>query len=120
MLSLLLSLILVLSYLSLFISPFVITAVKKRRQLGRLWPANTGSRAELSIAGKKLECTHCKQTKFQKREGILTTSWVAFFHFSCWNLSAACYTCVNCGHVEWFVRPKEEAFEFENPESLDQ
>lgn len=23
------------------------------------------------------------------------------------------HTCVNCGHVEWFGRPKEEAIEFD-------
>lgn len=97
--------------ISILIAPFIITAIKKRRQLGLLWPVNTATKAKLKIAGKNLQCTHCGNTKFQKREGILVTSWVAFFRLSFWNLSATCYTCADCGHIEWFVRPKEEDIE---------
>lgn len=100
----------VLLVLAIIALPFVITAVKKRRQLGRVWSGPVS--ATLLIAGKKLCCHHCGQTKFQKREGILVTSWIAFWRWSCWNQSAACYTCIECGHVEWFVSAKEENVEF--------
>ena len=92
-------------------SPFVITAIKKRRQVGKLWSGPV--RATLEIAGKQLCCRHCEHTKFRKREGILVTSWIAFFRFAFWNQSAVCYTCVQCGHIEWFVYPPEGKIEFE-------
>jgi hypothetical protein len=100
----------ILFYLAFLIVPFVVTAMKKRRQLGRGWTGPVS--ATLSISNKELCCKHCAHTKFQKREGILVTSWIAFFRLSFWNQSAACYTCAQCGHVEWFIRPTEEKVEF--------
>ena len=103
-------------FLAMIAAPFLITAIKKRRQVGGLWSGPVS--AELHISGNKLSCKHCGYTKFQKREGILATSWVSFFRFSCWNQSAACYTCTRCGHIEWFVRNKEENVEFECDETV--
>jgi len=90
--------------------PFIITAIKKKRQLGKVWSGPLS--ASLFIAGKPLSCKHCGHVKFQKREGILVTSWVDFFGFSFWNHSGSCYSCIDCGHIEWFVSPKEENIEF--------
>jgi hypothetical protein len=97
--------------IALMLVPFIITAIKKKRQLGKTWAGPLS--ATLQIAGKELSCRHCGQNKFQKREGILVTSWVALFHFQFWNQSAACYTCIRCGGVEWFVLPKEDKVQIE-------
>lgn len=101
-------------YLALIFGPFIIMNIKKRRQVGNLWSGPLT--AKLQIADKELSCKHCGETEFQKREGILATSWLSLFHLSCWNQSASCYTCKRCGRVEWFVCPKEEKLEFKRGE----
>lgn len=95
-------------------APFVITALKKKKQIGDLWSGPLS--AAVIIQDIPLTCSHCQSTKFQKREGILVTSWVALFRFEFWNQSAACYSCMKCGHIEWFVRPKDRVVEFERRE----
>lgn len=99
-----------LAYLFFLALPFLITGIKKRRQLGKVWSGPV--RATLSIGEKQLSCRHCGGPEFEKREGILATSWASFFHFSCWNQSAACYTCTQCGSIEWFVKPQEKEIAF--------
>lgn len=96
-------------YIGFLLLPFIITYIKKKRQVGALW--NPVLQARVRIAGKELVCSHCQCKHFSKREGILVTSWVAFFRFSFWNQSAACFECIQCGCVQWFSRPKEEIVE---------
>jgi hypothetical protein len=93
----------------------VIVYVKKKRQLGKVWSGPVS--ATVQIADLNLKCSHCQNQRFQKREGVLMTSWVAFFHFECFNHSAACYTCTKCGHAEWFVCPQNETVSFERAET---
>lgn len=87
--------------------PLIITFIKRRRQVGKTWckPVH----ATVLIKDKQLQCTHCGQDKFSKREGLLATSIVSFFRMSFWNYSAPCYICQNCGCVHWFVSPEEKA-----------
>jgi hypothetical protein len=86
----------------------IIVFVKKRRQVGKLW-SNGGSTAIVEVENKKLQCTHCGHDHFRKREGLLATTWVAFFHFTFWNESARCFVCTNCGFVHWFLTRTEKA-----------
>ena len=89
-----------------FFLALIITIIKRKKQLGKVWSGPVS--ATLTIAGKQLNCSHCGHEKFQKREGLLVTSLVSLFAFSFWNQSGTCYTCSNCQHVEWFVRPQEK------------
>lgn len=86
----------------------VISFVKKRRQVGKLW-SNGGSTATVEVENKKLLCTHCGHDHFRKREGLLATTWVTLFQFTFWNESARCFVCTNCGFVHWFLTRKEKA-----------
>lgn len=106
--------------LSFFVllSFIVITCIKKKKQIGKTWSGRVTARVH--IAGKPLSCQHCGNTQFQKREGILVTSLVCLFRFDYWNQSAACYTCIQCGCVHWFVRPTEEKVEITIGPHLDE
>lgn len=95
--------------IGILILPFAITYLKKKRQVGKLWSGVLC--AKVRLQGKDLHCSHCASSHFFKREGILVTSWVAYFRFSFWNQSAACYECIRCGSVQWFSRPQQEEVE---------
>jgi len=85
----------------------LITYSKKKRQLGKIWDGPVS--ATVTIKEEGLQCTHCGHNKFDKREGLLTTTWVMLFNFAFWNESASCFVCKKCGFVHWFVSPEEEA-----------
>ncbi len=100
-----------LGFLSFFL---IITLIKRKKQIGKVWSGPLTARVQ--IAGKQLCCRHCGENKFQKREGLLVTSIVCMFRFEFWNQSAACYSCIKCGCIEWFVNAVEEKVEMErNP-----
>ena len=90
----------------IFLTPFVITYLKRKKQLGITWGGPVES--SVIIQDKELQCSHCGHNKFEKREGLLTTSWVTFFRFPFWNYSASCFVCRKCGFLHWFVNPKEK------------
>ena len=92
--------------ISIFILPWLITLVKKKKQLGRTWRYPEISK--ITIQDKELKCAHCANDQFSKVEGLLTTSWVTFFHLAYWNRSASCFICSNCKNVHWFLSPKEK------------
>ncbi len=98
-------------WLFLFVLLFVISPtfifIKKRNQIGKTWWGPV--QATVSIKNKTLNCSHCGHDKFDKREGILNTSWVMFFRFGFWNRSASCFICRDCGFLHWFVSPDEKA-----------
>ena len=98
--------------ISLF--PWTIIAIrKKKRQAGELgedWYKR--SKGSVLIDNKQLSCLHCENKTFQKREGILQTTWVSLFmFFPALNQSAVCYECIQCGYLSWFSRPKESFLE---------
>ena len=97
--------------LLVFVLLIIITLIKRKKQIGKTWCGPLS--AHVQIASKELCCKHCGNTKFQKREGILVTSLVCFFRFDFWNQSAACYSCIKCGCIEWFVNATEEKVEIE-------
>lgn len=82
------------------------TSIKRNRQVGKTW--NGLLSATVLIQDKELHCTHCGHNKFQKREGMLTTTWVTFFRCAFWNQSVPCYVCKNCRFIHWFLEPKEK------------
>jgi hypothetical protein len=89
-----------------FITLVTIIFIKRKKQLGKTWEKPFQS--TVSIKDKELKCSHCTHNKFNKREGLLNTSWVTFFQFAFLNYSAPCYSCCNCGFLHWFVEPKEK------------
>lgn len=93
--------------LSITVMILFVTYQKRKKQVGETWSGPLS--ATVVIQDKELHCQHCGHHKFNKREGMLTTTWVTFFRFAFWNQSAPCYVCKNCGFVHWFVQPKEKA-----------
>jgi len=83
-----------------------ITIWKRIKSIGATWPAES----KLAVKDKVLICAHCGCDSFYKREGLVNTSLFVLFHLGCWNKSAACYTCSNCGFVHWFIAPEEKIY----------
>jgi len=90
----------------LWIVILMIPFLKRKYQLGQTWDKDF--QTEVYIKNKKLQCSHCGNDKFSKREGLLNTTWVSFFRFGWLNYSASCFVCQNCGLIKWFVKPKEK------------
>jgi hypothetical protein len=96
----------ILIWISIIMLPFIITFVKKKKQYGKSWDLLS---AKVVIQEKLLICPHCQNENFFKREALITTSWVTFFHLAFWNQSGTCFVCSKCGLMQWFSRPKEKA-----------
>lgn len=94
------------SILIFFIVVFLVLFLKKYKQFGEKHDYKTG--IKVLIKEKELCCNHCSHNIFQKREGLLTTTWVTLFKLACLNRSARCYACKNCGFVHWFIGPYEQ------------
>lgn len=89
----------------IFIFALLVTVlIKRHRQVGRkeIYPTN------IEVENKILECQHCGNDKFLKREGILVTTLIAFFLTPWWNESARCFVCSKCGFVHWFLNRNEK------------
>ena len=93
-------------YIAFLVLRWLITLIKKKRQLGKTW--NVLHERAVLIQDKKLTCPHCQNDQFSKVEGLLTTSWVTFFHLAFWNRSASCFVCSKCNNAQWFLSPKEK------------
>ena len=100
------SAIVIIIYIAFLLFPWLITLIKKKKQLGKTW--NIPNEKSVIIKDKKLTCPHCQNDQFSKVEGLLTTSWVTFFHFAFWNRSASCFVCSKCASVQWFLSPEEK------------
>lgn len=88
---------------------------KRAREFGIGWQDQGGKK--IAIHNKELCCHHCGGQNFRKMEGKLSTSVMLFFLLGFLNRSAACFTCIDCGFVHWFLSPKEKAFrEFDRDE----
>jgi hypothetical protein len=89
---------------------FIIAIIKRKRQVGRRWKYPLSARVKINDV--QLACHHCKEDLFYKREALIGSTLVTFFNFHYFNQSGAAYTCVKCGHIHWFSRPKETGVEF--------
>jgi len=61
----------------------------------------------VTIAGHQLACQICGHHKFWQREAQLNTAVATFFNFDFFNTSANCIVCEKCGHIHWFLPPRE-------------
>lgn len=95
--------------LVLIVLTFAITIWKRKEQIGSCWSDQTGKK--IAIKDKELHCNHCGCQNFRKLEGLLNTSLIMFFRLGFWNRSAACYTCIDCGFIHWFLSPEEKIYE---------
>jgi uncharacterized protein with PIN domain len=87
---------------------FLITRSKRNTQIGKCWSHSEGKK--LAIHDKELCCQHCNGQIFKKIEGLINTSYLMFMQLGFWNRSAACYTCVKCGFIHWFLCPEEKVY----------
>ena len=86
----------------LYLIPFLLVLLKREKHVGARWKdRNDGFM--VVIKDTPLKCSHCEHTRFQKREGLITTSWVTLFRFQFLNRSARCFLCKKCGFLHWFV-----------------
>ncbi len=58
---------------------------------------------QVRVKGKKLECHHCNNDTFWKRETLMNTPGMTFFKLDWANKRAQNYICDNCGYVHWFM-----------------
>ncbi|MBP7074070.1 MAG: hypothetical protein KBA81_01640 [Rhabdochlamydiaceae bacterium] len=93
----------------------IIAIIKRKRQAGRRWKHPFS--AKVKINDIPLTCQHCKEDVFYKREALIGSTLVTFFGWHAFNQSGAAYSCVKCGHLHWFNRPRETIVEmFHNKE----
>jgi len=85
----------------------IVVYFKKRQQVGMTWSGPV--LAKIKIAGQDLKCHVCGHEYFYKREALLNTTMIMFFHLGFFNKSAVCFRCQKCGYLHWFVSPKEKA-----------
>jgi len=101
--------------LAVLVVVILITIWKRKENIGNRWKEPGGRK--LAIKDKELHCTHCGCQNFQKIEGLVNTSLIMLFQLGFWNRSAACYKCVDCGFIHWFMSPEEKVFaEFDKDE----
>jgi RNase P subunit RPR2 len=62
----------------------------------------------LEWKGKTVTCGHCAHELFHYRRAQLNTKLASLFNVDWANKNAHCYICANCGHIEWFLPPKEQ------------
>jgi uncharacterized protein with PIN domain len=72
---------------------------KKRGQFGVARAA-----VNVYLNERRMRCLMCEGEVFQKREGLLNTTWVSLFKLDPLNESAHCLTCQTCGYVHWFAQ----------------
>lgn len=89
--------------------------LKRNSEFGCGWTESEGKK--VAIGDKELRCPHCERKNFRKIEGKITTSLMMLFQIGFLNRSAACFACVHCGLVQWFLSSKEKVFrEFDRDE----
>ena len=72
---------------------------KRKTQFGQ-----PRSRVRVFLSDRPLRCQVCEGDVFQKREGLINTTWVTFFKLDPLNESAHCLACNACGYVHWFAQ----------------
>jgi hypothetical protein len=72
---------------------------KRKTQFG-----SPRSQVRVFMSERPLHCHVCEGNVFQKREGLLNTTWVTFFKLDSLNESAHCLACNSCGYVHWFAQ----------------
>jgi hypothetical protein len=85
---------------------FLIIFLKRHYQLGKTWDGPVA--AKVRVNNNYLTCHVCKFNFFQKREGLLNTTFLTLFQLGYFNKSATCYACVKCGHIHWFDNKDQE------------
>ena len=65
---------------------------------------SSGELALVDIAGKPLQCQHCRHEKFIESEAQLHTATLTFLNIEWLRKTADLYICGNCGFIHWFVR----------------
>jgi len=95
--------------LAVLVVVILITIWKRKGNIGKRWSDPEGKK--LAIKDKELHCNHCGCQNFRKIEGLVNTSLIMLFQFGFWNKSAACFTCVDCGFIHWFISPEEKVYE---------
>lgn len=83
---------------------FLIAIWKKKHDFGRFFSIKT---TKVFINSQSLYCIHCQYEEFERREGIMATTFLTFFRFSFLNESAVCFACKRCGFIHWFIKPQE-------------
>ena len=58
---------------------------------------------EYAESGRRVVCSHCGSTTFEKSDAQLNTAGLTFLGLDWANRSATVYACANCGHLEWFL-----------------
>ncbi len=86
----------------------IILMIKRRKQVGKLFPEHQSSPVDIRKK-YKLVCRVCENHLFHKREGLLNTGIISYLWLSCFNQAATCFVCSECGHIEWFHKPKEQS-----------
>lgn len=61
-----------------------------------------------SVAGKAVQCSHCKHDRFVEGRAQLNTAGLTFLNLDWANRSAATLTCTNCGKIDWFLADPDE------------
>lgn len=74
----------------------------------RIWRddmANTQP-AEFNVAGKPLKCVVCGAGHFLQAKALVNRWWFLFPEINVLSRRAVTATCMACGHIHWFARPK--------------
>lgn len=78
---------------------FIYVWYKRKTQFG-----SPRSPVQVYTGDRPIRCHVCSGDNFQKREGLLNTTWVTLFKLDPFNESATCLVCASCGYVHWFAR----------------
>lgn len=57
--------------------------------------------------GRQIMCPHCGHGEFAEGSAQLNTAGMTFLNLDWANKSATTLACMNCGLIQWFVKPVE-------------
>jgi len=60
-----------------------------------------------SVAGTQVRCPHCGGEDFDAGRALLNTPGMTFLRLDWANRDADVLICMNCGHVDWFMKVPE-------------
>jgi hypothetical protein len=63
---------------------------------------NAPAAESFHVAGKQVECPHCENILFHKREASLNTALSSLTHLEWTDREATVLICANCSRMEWF------------------
>jgi len=64
---------------------------------------------EYKVNKERIECTHCKHTRFLKGSAMLNTAGMTLLGLDWANRTATTLMCDNCGLIHWFGKPPVQA-----------